>query len=128
MPKGTVEGQFIIRISSKSFKILLTFFVTDPIIGPMSVSISSNYTVGEVIHELTYTKGKVLAVAQQPHPEDRFLFIVAVETSETSFVTWLYNAETKGCSNGNYFTTPDVDENRFNCLSDFAERVKARCQ
>ena len=72
--------------------------------------------------------GELLAIAQRPHPDDHFLFIVHVKLGEQKYVTWEYNANDQGFFSGHYFESwqgldmPGVL--RRDAAMDFAERVR----
>ena len=59
------------------------------------------YTVQYVTNDLA-RRGTVLAVAQYPHPRDRFLFIALIAEG-TKYVVTHYNAESHGFFYGEYF-------------------------
>lgn len=74
----------------------------------------------ELIQHINFRKGRVMAIAQYPHPDDQYLFTVCVKKSDGELVTWIYNADDGGFFHGHYFAPHDLA----GALADFAERMK----
>ena len=84
------------------------------------------FSISSLIHKIESTKGKVLAIAQYPHPQDNHLFTVLIKMDARKYVTWVYNASDNGFFSGHYFEDfrGDGHDPLPLALSDFSERMK----